>query len=114
MVGWNFPDNFNSPYPDDHGTHVAGIIGAEGNNSRGVTGVTQLMSLDVFNGGDGAYDSGIIEAVYYAADDGADAINMSLGFTESYTTITDWRTIDPNGYSAYYEALSYAVAKGAL
>ena len=116
VVGWNFPANSNSPYPDDHGTHVAGIIGAEGNNSRGVTGVTwdtQLMSLDVFNGGDGAYDSDIIEAIYYAADNGADVINMSLGFTELYTTITDWRTIDPNSYSAYYEALSYAVSKGA-
>ncbi len=87
--GWNFADS--SPDPvivDGHGTHVAGIIGAEGNNGIGTTGVTwdvQLMPLDVFGVTDGEkfgrfefwYE--VLEAVDYAVDNGADIINMSLG-----------------------------------
>ena len=112
LNGWNFVAN--SPYvtPDDHGTHVAGTIGAKGNNSTGVAGVAwdvQLMSLDVFGGYDGAYDSDIIEAIYYAVDNGSHVINMSLGYTYQYSTIDQWRIADPNGYSRYYEALKYAV-----
>ncbi len=116
--GWNFPADSNYPYADinySHGTHVAGIIGAEGNNGTGATGVTwdtQLMSLDVFNGSEGAYESDIIDAIYYAASNDADVINMSLGASYPYTTIDEWRIIDPNGYSEYYEALSYAVDQG--
>ena len=34
--GWNFVTNNNQVFHDSHGTHVAGIIGAEGNNSVGV------------------------------------------------------------------------------
>ena len=51
----NFVDNQPSVHPDDHGTHVAGIIGAEGNNGIGVSGVTwdtNIMSLDVKLNGD--------------------------------------------------------------
>jgi subtilisin family serine protease len=47
--GWNFVDNNNAPLDDlGHGTHVAGIIGATGNNGTGVAGVmwhVQLMPL---------------------------------------------------------------------
>jgi subtilisin family serine protease len=40
MAGYDFIDNDNDPEDlNGHGTHVAGIIGAVGNNSRGVTGV---------------------------------------------------------------------------
>ena len=115
MYGWNFPANSNILTVGDHGTHVAGIIGAEGDNRRGVTGVswdTQLMSLDVFDGRNSYSDQDLLEAIYYAADNGADIINMSLGGIVKHTTISDWRTIDPNSYSAYFEALSYAVDKG--
>lgn len=66
IYGWNFPANSTFPFADSHGTHVAGIIGAEGSNAIGTTGVTwdtQLMSLDVFDGGDVAYDADIINAI---------------------------------------------------
>ena len=112
LFGWNFVTN--SPYviPDDHGTHVAGTIGAKGNNGRGVAGVAwdiQLMSLDVFGGYESAYDSDIIEAIYYAVDNGAHVINMSLGHTYEYLTLDQWRLADTNEYAGYYEALKYAV-----
>ena len=88
--GWNFVDNSPNVVANaesDHGTHVAGIAGAQGNNGIGVSGVawnTQLMTLDVFNG---EKDVGIgadgnqadVNAIYYAVDNGAKVINMSLG-----------------------------------
>ena len=88
--GWNFADQSPDPVidPDGHGTHVAGIIGAEGNNGIGTTGVTwdvQLMPLDVFGITDGdkfgrfEFWYEVLEAIDYAVDNGADIINMSLG-----------------------------------
>ncbi|MFM8270471.1 MAG: S8 family serine peptidase [Pseudomonadota bacterium] len=44
--GWDFVDNDNDPMDTNgHGTHVAGIIGARGNNSRGVTGINWQVSI---------------------------------------------------------------------
>ena len=65
-----------------HGTHVAGIIGAEGNNKIGITGInweSQLMSLNVFDDGGLAADRHIINAINYAINNGAKVINLSLG-----------------------------------
>ena len=113
--GWNFASGTNKPYSDLHGTHVAGIVGAEGNNGMGATGVTwetQLMSLDVFNGSKTYRDVDLIDAIYYAADNGADVINMSLGLTVPYATVSDWKSDAPKSYLAHYKALAYAVKKG--
>lgn len=65
-----------------HGTHVAGIIGATGDNATGVTGVcwkVQLMAVRVIDENDSAYLSDIISGVRFAVNQGADVINMSLG-----------------------------------
>ena len=49
--GWDFQDDDNNPMPADafgHGTHVAGTIGAVGNNAIGTTGICwniQLMAI---------------------------------------------------------------------
>jgi len=84
--GWDFVDDDNDPMDsDDHGTHVAGTIAAEGNNSAGITGVVwtaQIMPLrflDAFGSGTVA---DAIEAIDYAIDNGAKIINASYG---SYT-----------------------------
>lgn len=48
LVGWNFVNNSNDPFDDHaygHGTHVAGIIGASGQNSRDVAGISWRTSL---------------------------------------------------------------------
>ena len=112
--GWNFTNNSNSPYEDVHGTHVAGIIGAEGNNEIGVAGVTwdvQLMSLDVFGGSDGAYNRDIWEAIYYAVDNDADVINLSLGslFNGTYQ---DFQSTHPYTDNGYKKAFEYAIDNG--
>ena len=81
--GYDFKNGDGDPMDDQgHGTHVAGTIGAVGNNGSGVTGVSwnvQIMALK-FIGVDGSgYESDAIEAVYYALDNGATISNNSWG-----------------------------------
>ena len=67
----------------DHGTHVAGIVGAIGNNGFGTSGVlwsAKLMPLRVFKkNANEATTADIIEAIYYAVNNGAQVINCSWG-----------------------------------
>lgn len=87
--GKNFTDDDNGDpaiYMDynGHGTHVAGTIGASGKED-GLTGVAPEISLlivKVLNGqGSGQYEW-IINGIYYAIEQGADIISMSLGGPE--------------------------------
>lgn len=93
--GWNFLDNNNNPQPNvsrlgaaekrdelyNHGTFVAGIIGAVGNNNRDGAGVAwnvKLMNLKVLgNDGFGNFLP-VADAIRYAVDNGADVINISM------------------------------------
>jgi subtilisin family serine protease len=71
--------------PDDdggHGTHVAGIIGAQGNNAIGVTGVnweTQIMGLKFLDGNGEGNTADAANAIDFAVDHGARVINASWG-----------------------------------
>jgi cell wall-associated protease len=81
--GYDFANRDGDPMDDNsHGTHVAGTIGAVGNNSRGVVGVawrTKIMALK-FIGADGyGLTSDAINAILYAADMGAKVSNNSWG-----------------------------------
>ncbi|KAB2807071.1 S8 family serine peptidase [Phaeocystidibacter luteus] len=65
----------------DHGTHVAGIVGAARNNGIGINGVApnvKLMILRVVPDGD-EYDKDVAMAIKYAVRNGAKVINMSFG-----------------------------------
>ncbi len=78
--GYDFADNDNDPMPQDangHGTHVAGTIGAAGNNSLGTTGVcwqARIMAVRV-----ALTTAAITQGVNFAVARGAKVINMSLG-----------------------------------
>ena len=70
-----------TPFINDHGTHVSGIIAADGANEKGVLGTapeTDLLALRVFTG-PFAFFGDIIAAMVYSADVGSDVANMSLG-----------------------------------
>jgi Subtilase family len=89
--GWSFTSNDNNPQAGRtnpsgtgtaHGTEVAGLVGAAGNNSVGSTAInqhTKIMPLQALSDDGIGYTSGVAAAIYYAVDTGAQVINMSLG-----------------------------------
>ncbi|USK36697.1 S8 family serine peptidase (plasmid) [Bacillus sp. F19] len=92
-TGYDWADNDTDVIPgtngSPHGTHVAGTIGASGDETKdGVEGIApgvQLLAEKVFsdNGG-GAYEDDIIAGIEHAVTMGADVINMSLGVDAGY------------------------------
>jgi thermitase len=90
---WNFVAGNNSPNDDNgHGTHVAGIAAACGNNGIGVAGVAwgaRLMPVKVLDSSGSGYYSDIADGIIYAVDNGAKVVNLSLGGTGSSSTLSD-------------------------
>ncbi len=75
---------------EHHGTHVAAIIGAVGNNTIGTAGVcwqVQLMSLRALDSTGTGTTLTIRDAIRFAADKGASVINMSLGYSGAFDQI---------------------------
>ena len=70
VYGYDFANNDANPMDDNsHGTHVAGTIGATGNNGTGVTGVnwnTSIMALKFLRGNGSGYTSDAVRALNYA------------------------------------------------
>jgi len=97
--------NNNVEGPDaEHGTHVAGIIGAARDNGLGMKGVADnvlIMGLRMVPDGD-ERDKDVANAIRYAADNGAKVINMSFG--KAY--VKDKQAVD--------EAVQYAMEKDVL
>lgn len=91
--GWDFVNNDNTPADDlGHGTNIAGIIGANGNNSIGYAGIDwhcRLMALKGLNSQNSGQYSWWSSALYYAADNGAHIINLSVGGSGFSQTLKD-------------------------
>ena len=81
--GWDFASNDNNPMDDQgHGTHVAGTVGAVGNNATGVTGVawqTKIMPLKFLSATAGGNAQNAARAILYASAMGAKISNNSWG-----------------------------------
>ena len=80
--GWDFVNNDSSVFDkaeiDEHGTHMAGIIAANGQNGvYGVAPNVKIMPLKVMEN-DSGYTSDIIEAIGYAEANGAKIVNCSF------------------------------------
>lgn len=81
--GWDFVNNDNDPTDDHgHGTNVAGISVATGNNSIGYAGVDwkcKLMPIKILDSNNSGFYSDWIGGINYAVNNGAKVINMSVG-----------------------------------
>ncbi len=96
MTGYDFGDSDNNPMDDSaqpgHGTACAGVAAAVANNTLGVTGIgggVTIMPLKVADSAGSMYFSYIANALYYAADNGADVASMSFGAATSSSSTTD-------------------------
>jgi subtilisin family serine protease len=86
-----------------HGTHVSGIAAANTNNATGVAGVSwgsKIMPVKVLNIFGGGTETDIANGVIWAADNGANIANMSLGV--------------PDGIPYFQNACAYAYNQGVL
>lgn len=91
LYGWNFVGN-NNKLNDNHGhgTHIAGIIGAEGGNGEGISGVSPKVSLMILkyfepNSSAGENLKNTVKAINYAVKMKANIINYSGGGVEPST-----------------------------
>lgn len=100
--GWNAIAGNNSPYDDGsanigsavgHGTLVSGVLGAVGNNGKGVCGVAwklQLMACQCFTNGSGLGTiSDCITCLNFARTNGARIINASWGFVSNSLALSN-------------------------
>ena len=113
--GWDFYDSDNDPSPSytpdcgantvcspegiNHGTLVAGIIGAVGNNGLGVAGVNwqvKIMPIRILQQSGMSDSRNIISAINYAVSNGAQIINMSFVGQDDYP---EFRTTLQNAYN---------------
>lgn len=101
-------NDFDATDLQGHGTSVAGVAAAVANNKQGVAGVApeaKLMAVRAFSALEGAAIEDVGESVMWAADNGANVINLSLGGSTPLMA---------TGNPGYDLSFPYAVAKGAL
>ena len=108
--GWDFSNDDNDPMDDHgHGTHVAGTIGAVGDNSEGVIGVcpnVKLLALKFLNQDGSGFTSDALEAITYV-----NSLKINKG-TNIRMTNNSW---GGGGYSqSMYEAINESMMEEIL
>jgi subtilisin family serine protease len=103
VAGYDFVNSDVDAMDDNgHGTHVAGIVAAV-NNSAGTVGAAngaKIMPVKVLNESGYGYLSDVVKGIYYATDNGARVINLSLGTTSDSDSLR--------------KAVDYAYSKGVV
>jgi subtilisin family serine protease len=101
------PDGENNA--DEHGTHVAGIVAAVTDNGVGVAGTApdaKILPVKVLEDGSGSFEE-IGQGIRWAADNGADVVNLSLG------ALPGAQALSLTGLeSSVTDAITYANSKG--
>jgi len=104
VPGYDFVNGDTIPQDDNgHGTHVAGIAAASGNNGIGVAGVSwgaRIMPVKVLNAGGNGSFADVAAGITWSADHGTQVINLSVGGASPSAVLQD--------------AVNYAYGKGVL
>jgi type VII secretion-associated serine protease mycosin len=102
LRGYDFVDRDRDANDEEgHGTLVAGVVAANTNNGVGVAGVAwdaRILPVRVLDDDGAGYDSDVAAGIIWAADQGAQVINLSLGGPEPSSVLAD--------------AVAYAIGKG--
>lgn len=102
--GWSFVSNSEHANDDQgHGTHVAGTIAQSTNNGLGAVGVAfhaRLMPVKVLNSAGWGTTANVADGIRWAADHGAQVINLSLG--------------GPRNSKVLQDAVDHAVSRGVV
>lgn len=134
VAGYDFVNNDTHPNDDNsHGTHVSGTVAQSTNNNLGVAGIafnTSIMPVKVLDKNGNGTDADVADGIYFATNNGAKLINLSLGGSSSSTTLENavayaynsgvtvlaaagnkYQEGNPPSYPAAYNA--YVIAVGA-
>lgn len=123
VAGYDFiNDDAHANDDEGHGTHVTGTIAQSTNNALGVAGIafnTSIMPVKVLDSnGSGSY-AAIADGIYFAADNGARVISMSLGGSSGSSTLENALAYAHNlgvtivcasGNDGFANAISYPAA----
>lgn len=123
VAGYDFINDDSHANDDEgHGTHVTGTIAQSSNNYLGTAGIafnTSIMPVKVLDSnGSGSY-SAIADGIYFATDNGAKVINMSLGGGSPSITLenalayaynNDVTIVCASGNDGYTNSISYPAA----
>lgn len=122
--GWDFTENDANPYDDgpwgSHGTHVAGIVGANsaGTNNDGVAPGVDLVGLRVFDDAGSGYFHWVESALRWvhqnrnAFENPITAVNLSLGTSWNSNTIPSWTTLEDEFAQLKADGIFVAVSAG--
>jgi serine protease len=115
VLGYDVVNIDNAPEDGDgHGTHVSGTIAQSSNNETGVAGLAYgacIMPVKVLDDGGSGSFADIAEGIYYAVNNGASVINMSLGTNARFNVRSD-PVMDPALEYAYGSGVTVVCASG--
>jgi subtilisin family serine protease len=115
LHGYNAVDNNADPMDENgHGTHCAGIIGAEGGNNEGIAGVnwkTQIMPLKFLNAGGFGNTKDAIECINYVIDRRKHGVNVRV-ISASWGSTQKSRALEDIIRKANDEGILFVAASG--
>ncbi len=115
LHGFNAVDNQSDPMDDNgHGTHCAGIIGAEGDNDEGIAGINwsvQIMPLKFMGRGGFGTTKDAIEAINYAIDRKRNGVNVRV-INASWGSTANSKALEDTIRAAGEEGILFVAAAG--
>jgi subtilisin family serine protease len=113
--GYNAVENNSDPMDDSgHGTHCAGIIGAEGGNNQGIAGVNwkvQIMPLKFMNASGFGNTKDAIECINYVIDRHNKGVNVRV-ISASWGSTTKSKALEDMIRKAYDAGILFVAASG--